>query len=296
MLHLIPDMTRFPTIQPKTRQRGYTFRFVTIGLILAVAESCAVSQQREVEMGASYATEIEKELPLIHDPEIVNYLNVLGDSLARVVDDRSLDWHFNVVNSKDINAFAVPGGYIYINRGLIERASTMAQVAGVLGHEIGHVTKRHSIKQMQKAEGANIGVTLGCALTNACSSQAAQRGINLAASGVFAKFSRNDEAEADQEGVKTLVAAKIDPHGMPEMFQLLLDERKARPDDVSLFFASHPIEESRIAATNDAIAKYPAASLRGLAKDSPGFQAFKRRVASLPAPPPAPKKIGRAHV
>jgi predicted Zn-dependent protease len=284
-------MKRFTALHPMTRHRSRAFRTgATILLSAALTAACAVSQQREVEMGASYAAEIEKQLPLVRDPEIVTYINVLGDSLARVVDDRSLTWHFNVVNSQDINAFAVPGGYIYINRGLIERAQNLAQVAGVLGHEIGHVTKRHSIDQMRKAQGANVGVAVGCILTNVCSSQAAQAGINIAATGVFAKFSRDDEAEADEEGVKTLVAARIDPMGMPEMFQILLDERKTRPDAVSAFFASHPVEEERIAGTNAAIAAIPAANRRGLTKDSPNFQAFKRRLASLPVPPPPVKK------
>jgi predicted Zn-dependent protease len=284
-------MKRYTAIHPMTRHHRQAFRVCATLLFSAVATTaCAVSQQREVEMGASYAAEIEKQLPLVRDPEIVTYINVLGDSLARVVDDRSLTWHFHVVNMKEFNAFAVPGGYVYINRGLIERAQNLAQVAGVLGHEIGHITKRHSIDQMRKAQGANIGVTVGCILTNACNSQAAQAGINIAATGVFAKFSRDHESEADREGVRTLVAARLDPVGMPEMFQILLDERKARPDAVSAFFASHPVEESRIAETNAEIAAIPAENRRGLTKDSPNFQAFKRRLLSLPAPPPVKKE------
>lgn len=244
-------------------------------------------------MGQDYAAQIEQQLPLVRDPEVVRYINVLGDSLAGVTDDRSLTWHFYVVDAKEINAFAVPGGFIFINRGLIERASTLSELAGVIGHEIGHVTKRHSIKQMQKAQGANIGVTLGCVLTNACNSGLAQTGINLAAGGVFAKFSRDDEAEADTEGVKTLIRAGIDPHGIPQMFRILLNERKDRPAGVETFFLSHPLEESRIAATEAMIATYPAEQLRGLTKDSPNFQALKKRLASLPPSPPPGTKPGQ---
>jgi predicted Zn-dependent protease len=281
-------MKRFDSISSMTRHGTWAFRSF-IALSIALTSACAVSQQSEVEMGASYAAQIEKELPLVHDAEILAYLKLLGDSLASVVDDRSLTWHFNIVNSKDLNAFAVPGGYIYLNRGIIERATNMSEVAGVLGHEIGHVTKRHSIKQMQKAQGANLGVAVGCALTDVCTSEAAQAGINIAATGIFAKFSRDDETEADEEGVKTLARAGIDPHGMPEMFQILLNERKARPDAVSAFFASHPMEESRIAFTNEAITKLPP-STRRLVKDTPAFQTFKRRVTALPVPPPPPAK------
>jgi predicted Zn-dependent protease len=108
-------------------------------------------------------------------PEINRYINVLGDSIARVADRRDLDWSFYVVDSKEVNAFAVPGGFIYINRGLIERASKMDEVAGRARHEIGHVTERHSVEQMQKQQQANIGVTLACVLTRVCESQAAAR-------------------------------------------------------------------------------------------------------------------------
>lgn len=265
--------------------------FPALPLACALASACAVSQQQEVQIGADYAAQVEQKLPLVRDPEIATYINVLGDSLARVVDDRSLTWHFAVVDSRELNAFALPGGYIFINRGIIERAASLSQVAGVLGHEIGHVTRRHSIKQMQKAQGMNVGMMLGCVLTNVCSSPAAQSGlIDLAAAGVFAKFSRDDEAEADAEGVKTLVRAGIDPNGIPEMFRILLDERKARPQGVETFFLSHPLEEDRIAATRQMLAQYAPDILRGLTRDSPNFQAFKRRLTALPAPPPPARK------
>lgn len=281
-------MTRHTTANEMTRNPGRSFLRAQLicGLAALGATGCAVSQQREVDMGREYAAQVEQQLPLVRDPEVVRYINVLGDSLASVTDDRSLTWHFSVVDAMEINAFAIPGGYIFINRGLIDRATTIAEVAGVLGHEIGHVTKRHSIKQMQKAQGANMGVTLACILTNVCNSGLAQTGINLAAGGVFSKFSRDDEAEADAEGVKTLVRAGIDPAGIPGMFRILLDERKTRPSGVETFFISHPLEESRIAATQALIATYPPAQLRGLTQDSPNFQALKKRLASLPPSPP----------
>ena len=168
-------------------------------------------------------------------------------------------------------------------------AHAVAEVAGVIGHEIGHVTKRHSIKQMQKAQGANTGMTLACILTNICNSGIAQTGFQLAAGGVFAKFSRDDESEADAEGVKTVVRAGIDPAGIPQMFRILLDERKSRPDGVDAFFLSHPLEENRIAASQAIIATYPKQALKGLTQDSPNFQAFKKRLQSLPPSPPQKK-------
>ena len=259
---------------------------ILVGLAFAAgASGCAISTQQEVQMGTEYAQQINAQLPIVKDPEVQRYINVLGDSIAKLADDRSLDWQFFVVNANEVNAFAVPGGYIYVNRGLIERAQRLDQLAGVLGHEIGHVTRRHSVQQMEKAQGANVGVTLACVLTSVCNNQAAGALINVGGSALFAKFSRDDEAEADAEGVKNVVRAGIDPRGIPEMFQILLDERNRSPGSVESWFATHPLEEDRIQATQAQIAKISPAILNGLTKDSQGFQSFKNRIRSLPPAP-----------
>lgn len=238
-------------------------------------------------MGASYAAEINKQLPIIGDPEINRYINLLGDSIAGVADDRGLQWQFYVVDQADINAFAVPGGYIYVNRGLIERAQNMSQLAGVVGHEIGHVVKRHSVKQMQKQSQAGIGVAVGCILAPSfCNSQAGGAVVQAGAQGLFAKFSRDDEKQADEVGVQYTTRANINPNGIPGMFQILLNERKTNPGGVDAFFASHPVEESRIADTQAEIAKINPAVVRGTTVDSPAFQAFKRRLQSMPPSKP----------
>jgi predicted Zn-dependent protease len=247
--------------------------------------ACAISTQQEVAMGADYASQINQQLPIVNDPEVVRYINVLGDSIARLADDRNLDWQFFVVNSPEVNAFAVPGGYIYINRGLIERAQTMAQVAGVLGHEIGHVTQRHSVEQMQKAQQANVGVTLACVLTRVCESQAAGALINVAGGAVFAKFSRDDEAESDREAVKNVVRAGIHPKGIPEMFEILIAERERGRSAVDSWFATHPLEEDRVAATRALVSQINPAILRGLTENSQNFQSFKARLRGLPQAP-----------
>jgi beta-barrel assembly-enhancing protease len=266
-----------------TKTRGWSRTFLSWSLPTLAA--CGVSQQKEVKMGSDSAAQIARQLPLIKDPESLRYINVLGDSLAHVTDERDLDWHFAIVDSKEINAFAIPGGYIYINRGLIEHAESMSEVAGVLGHEIGHVTRRHTIKQQQKAQGTNIGMSVACALTRVCTNGLANVGADVLAGGMFAKFSRADEAEADEEGVRTTIKAGIDPHGIPEMFRILLDERKKNPGAVSNFFASHPLEEDRIAATTALINSYPPSALEGLTRDSQNFHAFKDRLATLPPSP-----------
>ena len=266
-------------------------RFMMALPLTVALGACGVSQQQEVEMGAQYAQQIDQQLPLVTDPEINRYINVLGDSIARLADSRELTWTFRVVDSPEVNAFAVPGGFIYINRGLIQRTQNMSQVAGVLGHEIAHVTERHSVKQMQKAQGANIGVTLGCILTNVCSGQAAGTAINVLGGAVFARFSRNDEAESDREAVKNVVRAGIDPNGIPEMFEILLAERNRNPSSLEAWFATHPLEEDRIKATRAHIQNVDPAIMRQLRKDSQNFQQFKNRLTSLP-PSPEPRQPG----
>ena len=266
-------------------------RRLMAGFALAISmTACGVSTQQEVEMGQSYVQQINQQLPIVQDPQLNQYINVLGDSIAKLTSRTDLrEWHFYIVDSKEVNAFAVPGGLIYVNRGLIERTQRMDQLAGVLGHEIGHVVRRHSIKQMQQQQGANIGITLACVLTSVCNNQASQAAIQVGGTALFAKFSRTDEAEADEEGVRNTVRAGINPNGMPEMFQILIDERQTNPSSVEGWFATHPLEEDRIAATRAMIAQYNPAIIRSLAVDSRNFQSFKARLRSLP-PSPTPRR------
>jgi predicted Zn-dependent protease len=258
-----------------------------VGFALAVTlTGCGVSTQQEVEMGQQYAQQINQQLPIVSDPEVNRYINLLGDSIARLTSRTDIpDWKFYVVDSKEVNAFAVPGGFIYVNRGLIERTQRMDQLAGVLGHEIGHVVRRHSIKQMQQQQGANVGVTLACVLTRICDNQAGQAAIQVGGTALFAKFSRGDEAEADAEGIQNVVRAGISPNGIPEMFQILLNERASNPSSVEGWFSTHPLEEDRIASTRAQIAQISPAVLRTLSTDSQRYQSFKARVRSLPASP-----------
>jgi predicted Zn-dependent protease len=259
-------------------------------LALAVTlTACSVSTQQEIDMGTQYAQQINAQLPIVNDPEANRYINVLGDSIAKLTSRTDIpDWHFYIVDSKEVNAFAVPGGFIYVNRGLIERTQRMDQLAGVLGHEIGHVVRRHSIKQMQQQQGANIGVTLACILTRICDNQAGQAAIQVGGTALFAKFSRADEAEADAEGIKNVVRAGINPNGIPEMFEILIAERQSNPSAVEGWFSTHPLEEDRIGATRAQIAQISPAIMRTLRTDSPQYQTFKKRIQSLP-PSPTPR-------
>lgn len=264
-------------------------RFLAASALAVSLTACGVSTQQEVQMGEAYSAQINQQLPIVGDPELNRYINVLGDSIARLTSRTDIpQWHFYIVDSKEVNAFAVPGGYVYVNRGLIERTVKMDQLAGVLGHEIGHVVRRHSIKQMQQQQEANVGVTLACVLTNVCNNQATQAAIQVGGAAVFSKFSRTDEMEADEEGVRNVIRAGISPQGIPEMFRILIAERTTNPSSVDSWFATHPLEEDRIADVQKLINTYDAATLRSLATDSRNFQTFKARVRALP-PSPKPR-------
>jgi predicted Zn-dependent protease len=258
--------------------------------LVVLAGGCAVSLQEEVQMGQEYSAQINAQLPIVQDAEVNRYVNVLGDSIANLADPRGLDYSFYVVNAPEINAFAVPGGFIYVNRGLIDRTTSLAQLAGVLGHEIGHVVRRHSVQQMQKAQGANIGIVLGCTLINVCNNQATGAALEIGGAALFAKFSRDDENEADLEAVKNVVRAGIDPRGIPQMFQILLNERAARPAAVEGWFTSHPGEEERIKSTEAMIAQYDPAIIRTLTVTTPNFTSFQSRVRALPPAPPTQRR------
>jgi len=127
-------------------------RLSPVAALVVLVAACSVSQDQEVALGRQNAAEINAQLPIVTDPEISDYIQALGKSIASKTSRADLDWHFYVVNTKQVNAFALPGGFIYVNRGLIESADRLDELTGTLGHEIGHVIERHSVKQMQSAQ------------------------------------------------------------------------------------------------------------------------------------------------
>src|SRR6476660_3680057 len=133
--------------------------------VLATAAACRVSQKEERQMGAADAAQVDSEMPLVHDTAIVGFVSELGRSMASRTSRSDLDWRFAVVNSSEVNAFALPGGFIYVNRGAIEQADRLDEIAGIMGHEIGHVVKRHSVQQIQGKERQAVELVLLCTLT-----------------------------------------------------------------------------------------------------------------------------------
>lgn len=263
-------------------------RALALMTFCAVAVGCAVSTQQEVQLGQQYSTQLNTSLPIVTDPAIDGYINQLGNSMAKLTGRKDLDWHFFVVNTDVVNAFALPGGYIYVNRGVIERADKMDELAGVIGHEIGHVVRRHSVKQMQQKQGANIGVALTCVLTHVCDSQASQAAIQVGGAAAFASFSRQDEKEADEEGFKNTIRAGISPRGLVTFFGKLMAADKGGGSPVDAWFSDHPLTQDRIADVQRLIDAKDPALLRTLTEDTRAFQTFKERVHALP-PGPKPK-------
>jgi len=274
-----------PVNESPSMRRLFAGAAMTATVVLSAG--CGISQQQEVELGAQQAQQVNAQLPIINDVAINRYLNILGDSLAKLTQRSDLVWHFYMVNSNEFNAFALPGGYIYINRGVAERSNTMNEFASVMAHEIGHVVLRHSVKQMEQMQGANIGVTVACVLTSVCNSGLGQAAINVAGGAVFAKFSRDDERQADAIGIDEMVRAGINPQGMASMFQKLLAERQAQPGAMDTWFASHPLEEERIKNAQDKVASINPAIIRTLTTNTAAFNDFRARVRALPAPPVA---------
>jgi predicted Zn-dependent protease len=263
----------------------------TLAAATMLATACSTSQDQEVAIGRQNAEEVNARLPILRDPESADYVQQLGMSMAAKTSRSDLDWKFFIVDSKDVNAFALPGGFIYVNRGLIDHARELDELAGALGHEIGHVVLRHSVQQMAQGTKANIAVSLGCTLTRICNSGLARAAIQLGGAAYFARYSRRDEAQADSVAVENVMRAGIDPHGIPVLFERLLEERKTSPLRIEAFFASHPMEEDRIRATAAEINAIDPAELRSLKRDDPGYQAFKARLKLLPrAPEPDPSQ------
>lgn len=261
------------------------FAVAAISATTLTAAGCGgISTQQEVQMGAQYASEIERQLPMINDRAIDSYINQLGNQIARRVDQRGLQYRFRVVNAPEVNAFAVPGGFIYVNRGLIERASTKAELGGVLAHEIAHVVERHSVEQMERAQGANTlaNVVYGVLLGRAPST-VEQVAIQGGGTALFAHYTRDAEREADRDAVQFTVASGIHPRGIVTMFNTLLQERERSPSRVERWFATHPGTEERIDNVQQMINSIPAGQLSGLTVNDQGYNQFRSRVSRYPA-------------
>jgi Zn-dependent protease with chaperone function len=249
------------------------------------------NMQKEVQLGKESAEKADKAYPLVSDPQVLSYVNDLGRRLASLAPNNNPEyaWTFKVINSSDINAFALPGGYIYVNRGAIEAAENEAQIAGVIAHESGHVVMRHGTHEISEALLATAPLAfLGSILgqSGSLTAQLAEMGLGLGVNSILLKNSRSAESQADECGTYILYQAGYDPHAMAQFFEIV---EKKYPEKTIQFFSDHPVPENRIKAVDREIPLLGPA--KGWKTDSPEFADAKKRLLSLPAPPrakPAP--------
>ena len=257
------------------------FGSAAVACLAASLCGCDISVSEEDQLGDQYAAAIRSQLSILDDSAAGAWLSALGARLTSVADRENRDWHFYLVDDSTVNAFAVPGGHVFVHRGLVDRATTYSELAGVIGHEVAHVTLRHSVAQMRARSRTGILVTVFCAIVNVCSSTAAQIAIDVGGQALFAKHSRDDEAQADSAAVGYLVRAGIDPRGIPSMFERLAAARAIDPSALDSWFGSHPLEESRVARTNEMISMIGPPRLDSLERDVPSFAHFQEGVRGI---------------
>lgn len=263
-------------------------RWLRRGILLAllpasfIAGSCAVSTQQEMQLGAEYSSEINRQLPIVSDATVHRTINLLGNQIARY-GRRGINYTFYVVNSNQVNAFAVPGGYVYVNRGLIERTRNWSELAGVLAHEIGHVEERHGVEQLERQNQANVGLNLAYILLGRAPSGAERAAIQVGGSAFFARYSRDAENEADRVAIPLLLSARVNPNGLVTMFELLMAEQRSRPSSVETWFSTHPTTQDRIDNTRREISRLSAQQLSGTTSTNTNYNTLKSRLRQLPA-------------
>ena len=262
------------------RNRGARVRLATLLWMPLLAACGGTSLQEEAELGAAYALEVRKEVRLITDPVAVQALNRLGNQLVSRADKTPRKYTFYLVDSPEVNAFALPGGHIFVNRGLVEGADQASEFAGVLGHEIAHVTERHGIEAMEKRRGAGALVSLVFILLGREPGVVEQIAIQAGGAAVFARYGRKAEREADQRAVETLPAAGYDPEGVATFFEYMLQQQERQPGLIDSWFASHPTSAERVQNARNIIRTLNVDTAR-LADDTREYQAFRARVRQL---------------
>jgi hypothetical protein len=240
------------------------------------------SPQTDVQVGKQNAVLMEQKLPLCNDPKVDAYLTKLGLRLVEKLPTRGVryPWEFHCVNDKAINAFALPGGYVFVNRGAIEVSDNEAQLAAVMGHELSHVALRHGTAQASKVELAQGAAGIFGSLFGGSSGGALlTQGVALGAGGVLLHYSRTDETQADVMGTQVIYDAGYDPRAMAQFFEKLQEESKGK--NPPQFLSDHPNPDHRIERVDEEIDKLGGPPANGK-RDSAEFEAIKREVLALP--------------
>lgn len=236
------------------------------------------SLDSEIRMGKGYAQQVEASSKLIQDPVITEYVNRIGQNLVRN-SDAQVPFTIKVIDSDEVNAFALPGGFFYVNSGLILAADEEAELAGVMAHEIAHVAARHATRQMTRAQWINIG-TIPLIFVGGGIGYAIQSAAGLALPMTFLSFSRNFESEADYLGLQYMYKTGYDPNAFVQFFEKLQAREKKKPGTLAKAFSTHPPTGDRITKAQEEISRILPARPQYVVTTSE-FDDVKARLASL---------------
>ena len=212
------------------------------------------SLDKEIALGKQLAQEVERQSKIVEDPIVAEYVNRLGQNLVRN-SDAKVPFTIKVVQSAEVNAFALPGGFFFVNSGLILKADTEAELAGVMAHEIAHVAARHGTKQATRGQLINIG-TIPLIFMGGWTGYAIRQGASLAIPMGFLSFSRTMESEADFLGLQYMYKAGYDPQSFVDFFEKIQTLEKKKPGTMSKVFSTHPMTDDRIKAAQKNIENY----------------------------------------
>jgi len=212
------------------------------------------SIEKEIAIGKQLAQEVEKQAKLVDDPVVAEYVNRIGQNLVRN-SDAKVPFTIKVLDTEEVNAFALPGGFFFVNSGLILKADNEAELAGVMAHEIAHVACRHGTKQATRGEIAQIAmIAASIAIPYGWTGYAVMQGANMAIPLGFLKFSRVFESEADLLGLEYMYKTGYDPTAFVDFFEKIQTLEKRKPGTVSKVFSTHPPTDDRIVAAQKNIA------------------------------------------
>ena len=215
-----------------------------------------VSLEKEIQLGAQYAQQIERSARLVENPVVNEYIDRLAQNIVRH-SDAKVPFVVRVVDTDDVNAFALPGGYFFINKGLILEADTEAELAGVMAHEIAHVSARHATERMTKGQLLQFAAIPALFIGGYWTQVAIRQGLGLGLSLSVLGITRQSEGEADQLGTQYLWNTGIDPNGFITFFEKLEAKEKNKPGKFAGFFRTHPAVESRIVHVQNEISFLP---------------------------------------
>jgi len=236
------------------------------------------SLETEIRMGKQYAMQVEQGVKLVQDPVVTEYVNRIGQNLVRN-SDAQVPFTIKVIDSDEVNAFALPGGFFYVNSGLILAADEEAEMAGVMAHEIAHVAARHGTRQMTRAQWANIG-TIPLILIGGGIGYGIYEAAGLGLPLTFMKFQRNFEAEADYLGLQYMYKTGYDPQAFISFFEKIQAKEKKKPGTLAKAFASHPQTPDRIEKSQQEIATILPAKAQYIVSTSE-FDDVKSRLATI---------------